>query len=320
MKNQTSTMRKLVLGLSLLVFGLSFTACNNYKSEYEAILEENAAMKKQLNDAEEEGKLVRGEYSEAIETLNAIEDTLRAISDREKEIQKLTQSSEFSGNISQRQAILKKLQALKDANDQSKNQAKQMQSRLNSYRIENEQLRKMIAQAETRVLTKEQELEEAQTVIDDLRDALGKMESQLLESQGDLATAYEDLKDKNESLEETNERLNNTINELQRKTVFIEEQAKGYVACGSKRILRRKGILSRVNMKLTKEYQSAVKANSSSINYFESNEIECGTDGEIIAVLPERDESSYSIEGNQLKITDTEAFWKTDKIVVLVKK
>ncbi len=311
---------KIFTALAIIALSFGMMACKNYKSEYEAILEENAAMKKQITDAEEEGKLVRGEYSEAIETLNAIEDTLRAIADREKEIQKLTQSGEFSGNISQRQAILKKLQALKDANDQSKDQAKQLQSRLNSFRIENEQLRKMIAQAETRVLTKEQELEEAQTVIDDLRGALDKMESQLLESQGNLAQAYDDLKEKNQSLEETNDRLNKTISELQQKTVFIEEQAKGYVACGTKKVLRRKGILSRTSMKLTKQYQSAVKANSSSINYYESDEVACGTEGEIIAVLPERSASSYTISGNQLKITDTEAFWKTDKIVVLVKK
>lgn len=299
---------------------IGFSSCNSFKAENDQLVEENTALKKQINDAKEEGKLVRGEYSEAIETLNAIEDTLRAISDREKQIQKLANSKEFNGNISQRQAILKRLQALKDANDQSKNQAKQMQARLNSYRIENEQLRKMIAQKEAKVLTVEQELEDAQGVIDDLRDALGKMEGQLLESQGDLAVAYEDLKKKNEDLASTNDRLTKTISELNRKTVFIEEQAKGYVACGTKRVLRKKGILSRTSVKLTKQYQSAVKANSSSINYFESDEVACGTDGEIIKVLPARSEDSYSINGNMLKINNPEEFWKTDKIVVLVKK
>ncbi|WCL81057.1 hypothetical protein PPO43_13870 [Saprospira sp. CCB-QB6] len=303
----------------LLLASFLFSACNNYKSEYEQLLDENAAIQKKLNAMSEEDRLIRGEYSETIETLNAIEDTLRAIETRDKEIQKLSQSKEMSGDISQRQTIIARLQALKDANEKSNGQARQMQARLNSFRIENEQLRKMISQAETKVMAKDKELEEAQGVIDGLRTALSKMESQLLESEGNLAEAYEELKTKNEDLESTNRQLTTTIEELNRKNVFIDEQAKGYVACGSKKTLRRKGILSRFSMKLTKQYQSAVRANSSSINYFESNQIECGTEGDIIAVLPARPESSYTIKGNRLEVNNAEEFWKTDKIVVIVK-
>jgi len=310
-------MRKIVFFILALTLGL--TACKNYKSDYDKMLDENAALEKKLNDMSADGKLVRGEYSEAIETLNAIEDSLRAISDREKDIQKLSQNLEMSKDLSQKQAILSKLQALKDANDKSKNNAKELQAKVNSYRVENEQLRKMIAQAETKILAKEQELEESQGLIDGLRDGLGKMEAQLLESQGELASAYEDLKKKNADLEKTNDRLNRTLDELRKKTVFIEEQAKGYVACGSKKVLRQKGILSRSSMKLTKEYQTSVRANSSSIDYYESNTVECGNEGKIISVLPERPASSYQIDGHKLIVKDTEAFWKTDKVVVLIK-
>lgn len=303
----------------LLAVALGLSACKNYKAEHDKMLEENAALQKKVNDMSSEGKLIRGEYSEAIETLNAIEDSLRAITDREKDIQKLSQNLEMSKDLSQKQAILSKLQALKNANDKAKDNAKQLQAKLNGYRVENEQLRKMIAQAETKILAKEQELEVSQGIIDGLRDGLGKMEAQLLESQGELATAYEDLKRKNADLEATNERLNRTLDELRQKTVFIEEQAKGYVACGSKKVLRQKGILSRSSMKLTKEYQTAVRANSSSIDYYESDNVECGTEGQIIAVLPERPSTSYQINGHKLIVKDTEEFWKTDKIVVLIK-
>ena len=72
-------------------------------------------------------------------------------------------------------------------------------------------------------------------------------------------------------------------------------------------------------MKLTKEYQSAVRANSFAVNYFENDLIECGTDGKIIAVLPERNKNSYSIDGHKILIKDYAAFWKTDKIVVIIK-
>ena len=124
----------------LLAVALGLSACKNYKAEHDKMLEENAALQKKVNDMSSEGKLIRGEYSEAIETLNAIEDSLRAITDREKDIQKLSQNLEMSKDLSQKQAILSKLQALKNANDKAKDNAKQLQAKLNGYRVENEQL------------------------------------------------------------------------------------------------------------------------------------------------------------------------------------
>ena len=220
----------------------------------------------------------------------------------------------------QKQVILAKLQVLQSANDKSKDEARQLQSKLGAYRVENEQLRKMIAQAETRLLAKEQELSEVQKGIDDLRYVLSRLEAQLLESKGELSGAYETLKKKNEELSSTNEKLTSTLGDLKKKTVFIEEQARGYVSCGTKKVLRQKGILSKTNLKLTKEYQTAVKANSYAVNYFESDLIECGTGGKIEVVLPERDPASYKVDGYKLTILNTESFWKTDKIVVIVKE
>jgi len=251
--------------------------------------------------------------------MNAIEDTLLAIAAREKEIQNLTRSSEFSGNLTQRQAILAQLDALQAANNASKDEANRMRSRMRSYQVENEQLKKMMAQTEDRIIEKEKELEEAQTVIDDLRGALNKMEAQLLETSGELATTYSELKDERDRLAATNAELQQTVEELQNKTTFINQQARGYIACGTKQELRRAGILSRLNVKLTKEYQDAVQGNSTTVNYFESDEFACGDDSAIIEVLPERSSSSYEVKGNKLIVKDAKSFWATDKIVVLVK-
>jgi chromosome segregation ATPase len=195
-----------------------------------------------------------------------------------------------------------------------------LQGKLYAIKVENEQLRKMIAQSETRLLAKEQELADVQGLINDLRSNLSKMEAQLLESRGELKGAYELLKRRNEELSAANQKLNLTLADLKNKTSFIQEQARGYVSCGTKKTLRQKGILSKTNLKLTKEYQTAVRANSYTVNYFESDLIECGSDGKIEVVLPERSEKSYKIEGHKLIITDNEAFWKTDKIVVIVKE
>lgn len=307
-----------------LLFGLLvvfFSSCNNYQEQYNALVEKNAADQKRLHELEEEDRLVRGEYSLAIETLNSIEDTLRTIANNEKEIQRLTQQKEFNGNLSQRQAIIAKLQALRDANEAAKEAAKSMQRRMRSYQIENQELKKMIAQAETRIIEKEEDLNEARSIIDDMELALAKMEGQLTEKSGQLDDAYKDLEKRSEALTETNEKLASTIADLETKTDFIDEQAKAYVACGDKKVLRKAGILSKTSMKkLTKTYQKSVRENGDEIDYFNNDQIDCGGDGEIVYVLPTRDESSYEIQGSVLMIKNSKTFWATDKTVVLVKK
>lgn len=302
------------------ILGVFFSSCNNYQEQYDALVEKNAVDQKRLHELEEEDRLVRGEYSLAIETLNSIEDTLRTIATNEKKIQELTQQKEFNGTLSQRQAIMAKLQVLRDENEAAKDAAKSMQRRVRSYQIENQQLKKMIAQAETRIFEKEEDLKEARYIIDDMELALAKMEGQLTQKSGQLDDAYKDLKERNETLTETNDKLATTIADLETKNDFIDEQAKAYVACGNKKVLRKAGILSKVSMKkLTKTYQQFVRQNGDEIDYFNNDQIDCGGDGEIVYVLPIRDESSYEIQGSVLLIKNSKAFWATDKTVVLVK-
>lgn len=311
---------KLSYLMLLLTCTLVLSACNNYEEEYNALVEKNAADMKRLHELEEEDRLVRGEYSLAIETLNSIEDTLRIITENEKEIQRLTQQKEFTGNLSQRQAIIAKLQALRDANEAAQEAAKSMQKRMNAYQIENQQLKKMIAQAEARIVEKEQDLKEARDIIDDMELALAKMEGQLSEKTGQLDDAYKDLQKRNEELSATNKRLESTIAELKTKNAFIDEQARAYVACGDKKVLRKANILNKTNLKLTKDYQVAVRENGDEIDYFSNDQIDCGGDGQIAYVLPERDKSSYQIQGSILLIKNSKTFWATDKTVVLVKE
>lgn len=299
---------------------LFLSACSNYQQEYEALLEKNAADQKRLNQLEEEDRLVRGEYSLAIETLNSIEDTLRVIERNEREIQRLAQQQELgTGSLSQRQTIIAKLQNLRDANEAAKDAARKMQRRVQAYKIENQQLKKMIRQAEDRISDKEEELTEARTIIDDMELALAKMEGQLSQKSGELDDAYRDLKKRNEELSETNSKLETAIEDLESKNDFIDEQARAYVACGNKRVLRKAGILVTAK-KLSKNYQRSVRENGDEIDYFNNDQIDCGGDGEIVTVLPARDESSYKIDGQVLLITNPKVFWSTDKTVVLVKK
>lgn len=313
-------MKMKYLGI-LVVLISTFSACNDYKAEYDALIEKNTVDLQKLNALEEEDKLVRGEYSAAMETLNSIEDTLNSISFREKEIQTLTQQAEFGADLRQSQKILAKIQILRDANEKSKNEAKKMQRRMKKYQIENQQLKKMIGQAEQRILRKEEELEEAHSVIGEMEFALAQMEGQLSQKSGQLDNAYSNLKKKNKELSSTNNKLKETVADLNTKNAFIDEQAIAYVACADKKTLRRAGILRKTSLKkLTKDYQKKVRENGDKIDYFNNNQIDCGGDGEIISVLPIRDESSYTVEGGVLNITDSKKFWATDKTVVLVKK
>ncbi|MFK7798620.1 MAG: hypothetical protein AB8E82_14305 [Aureispira sp.] len=303
------------------IFTVLLSSCENYEEKYAALVEKNAADLKRLNELEEEDRLVRGDYSMAIETLNSIEDTLRSIANNEKEIQRLTQEREFSGNLSQRQTIIAKLQALRDANETAKEAARKMQSRVRSYQIENQELKKMIAQSEKRIDDKEEDLREARDIIDNMELALANMEGQLSEKSGQLDDVYRDLEKRNEELTETNVKLETTISDLKVKTDFIEEQAKAYVACGDKRVLRKAGILSKSSMKkLAKNYLGSVQENGDEIDYFNNDQIDCGGDGVITYVLPERDANSYEINGSVLLIKNSKVFWATDKTVVLVKK
>jgi chromosome segregation ATPase len=310
---------KYLFSVTVIAAVFFLNSCES-RTEYEKLMEENARLQQKMNSMSEEERTLKGEYGNAVETLQAIEDSLQSITSREKDIKELTRKIDETKDLDKKQAILEKLQVLQEANDAAKNQARTLQSKLYAFKVENEQLRKMIAQTDTRLLAKEQELADVQGVINDLRSTVSKMEIQLLESKGELSAAYEALKKRNEELRSNNEKLNTTLADLKGKTDFIQEQARGYVACGTKKLLRQKGILSKTTEKLTKEYQSAVRANSYSVNYFESDLIECGSDGKIELVLPERNEKSYKIDGHKLMILDNELFWKTDKIVVIIKE
>lgn len=304
----------------LLISVLLFSACNNYKAELDKLKEEQEALSKKIGDADEEDKLIRGEYAEAIDALNAIEDSLSSIADRDKEIKALSNQMELTKRVSQREKILEKMNALRKANDDARDQARQLQYALKKYRGENELLRKMIDQAEERVATTDEKITTSRNTINELSGVLNKMEKDLDETKTDLASAYQDLKSKTDKLEQINVTLQSKIDELRQKDDFIDRQANAYVACGTKKLLRQKGILSKTTSKLDKDYRETVRASGTMINYHNSSEIQCGSDGTIEMVLPSRDPSSYTIDGATLTITNDKDFWKTDNIVVLIKK
>lgn len=304
-----------------MLFLLVGSSCNDGSAEIKRLTDENAVLKQKASALTDEDGKLRDEYSQAIQQLNDIEDTLRAIAEREKEIQKLSQSKEFSGNLSQRQNIMAKLEALKTANEQSQNRAKELQGQVKSLKIQNENLVKMIASAENKIMEKEQQIAEQTTIIKDMRTALNKMEAQLLETRGELAVAYEDLQRQNQELERTVANLERTNAELRSKSTFIEDNANAYIVCNTKKELRRMNIMRDLSKELTNNYKQEVTARGSKVNLYGNTEFTCGAEGgNIEFILPKRDPSSYEIKGATLVIKNAKTFWATDRVVVLVKE
>ena len=303
-----------------LLCSISLTSCGN-ADEMKRLIEENSRLKQQQQDLVNEDGQLRSEYAVAIEQLNAIEDTLRAIAEREKEIQSLTQHKEFSGNLSQRQGIMARLEALKEANEQSKEQAKALQGQVKSLKIQNDNLLKMIASTEAKVLEKEAQIQEQNNIIAEMRSTLNQMQGDLLATRGQLSDAYKDLQERNAQLESTIANLTAVNNELSKKNTFIDQTGNCYIVCGTKRELRKKNIMQDLGSGLANKYKDNVMKHGSKVTIFGTDEFTCSAEGgNIASILPKRDESSYEIQGARLIIKNPDKFWALDRVVVLVKE
>lgn len=303
----------------LLLVGITMS-CEDYQAKLEEEKKQQQLLNEQLVTLEEEERLIKGEYADAMQTLNAIDQTLNEMASRNKEMDKLIQQKELAKGTTQEQAIMVKLQSLKNANIDADKKARRLRTKAKAFKVENAQLKKMIAQLETRFTEIETEVNTVQTTIANMQVALNGLEADVSTTETKLADAYADLKIKTTKLERTNVELETTLADLQRKNSFIEDDASAYITCGTKPILRRNKIIRLLSAKtLTREYQTQVKSVGSKFDYFNNNEIDCG-DGEIQFLLPVRDPNSYKIEGALVKILDTKTFWATAKTVVLVKK
>ena len=103
------------------------------------------------------------------------------------------------------------------------------------------------------------------------------------------------------------------------KNEFIDDDAQGFLICGSKKELRKAKLLRLLSDKrLVNDYQSKAKSLGTPMDFYEKDKITCG-DEPIVGILPERDTNSYIINKNHIEITDKKTFWKLHKIVILIK-
>jgi chromosome segregation ATPase len=305
------------IGLASAALGLlTLASCDNYKAKFNDLNENYTKMEREYTVLKEEDKLLRGEYTSTIETLNSIQDTLNNVAQREQKIRSLSRDAE-SGSISQRQEIINQINNLVAANNTANQNIKNLQSKLNKFNVQNKQLKKMIEEANRKIAAQEEELNLSKRVIEDLNGTLDRLESQLLEKSGELASAYQTLKQEKENVDAANSKLNVTIEDLKKKNNFVSDCGTAYVACGTRKILRKHDIIKELGSGLTKDFKDKVKALNSTINFYENNELSCD-EGVVKEVLPARPANSYRIEGKKVIITDSKNFWATDKVVVLV--
>ncbi len=311
-------MKQLIINILIFAALLVFSSCEDYRDRYEEARQQERLYGDKITVLEEEERLIKGEYADAIETLNAIDETLSEMAERNEEMSALIRQKELTNDESEQQAILIKLKALKDANQQSDDRVRSLRSKAKSLKIENAQLQKTIARLDDRFAILTDSVNKVRTTIVNMQLSLDQLEQEVASTETDLTSAYATLKIQTTKLERNNADLEVTIVELQNKSEFIEKDAQAYIVCGNKPTLRSNDILRLLSARrLTPEYRTKIKELGTEFDYFNKLEVGCG-ERNIQYILPNRNPSSYSLQGPLLVILNKDDFWATSKAVVLV--
>ncbi len=304
----------------LLVLAILTTSCEDFKTKMEEEQKAQLLLQTELSSLEEEEKLIKGEYADAMETLSSIDDALSEMAANNKEMDKLIRQKELAKGTSQEQLIMAKLQSLKNANIEADKKARRLHSKAKAFNVENVELKKLVTKMEQKFTEISAEVDEAKTIIGNMQQALDGLQAEVDSTDSKLGTAYANLKVQTSKLQRTNDELEATLAELKAKNEYIESDAKAFIACGSKKELRQSKILKLLSAQtLMPDFQVKVQELGTKINYYEDDLIDCGA-GEIEVLLPPRDANSYKVAGSKITILDKKTFWATSKTVVLVKK
>ena len=307
----------------MLLSGLlcaSLISCEDYQQKLEEERIKQQLVQDRLIELEEEEKLINGAYTDALATLQEIDQTLLDIQERNRSMQSLMQQKDMSNNSTQQQLLIEQLSALKAAQLVDANKAKRLTAQARKYRVENASIQKMITKAEEKLRKTSLALSEAQQHITQLEFSLKQLQEGIDSTNSELATAYADLKVQTNQLERTNETLAESLNELKYKEAFIEDDALAYLVCGNRKDLRQAKILRLLSDKrLSQNFQQVVQEQATSMNFFEDSIIAC-SGANILRILPSRDTASYQIIDNQIQIRNKKSFWSNFKTLVVLQK
>lgn len=300
--------------LLLCVQLLGLFSCNN-DAAYQEAMDKIALLEDEREEFESEKNLIKREYNDVIETLNDIDITLMEIDTRERDMENLI--GDLSGKELQRELILAKIKGLKDQNITAQKKAAAMQEKLNNMdAADDPALDKIIRQYEQKLKKKEEEIKNYEVTINQIQAKLEFTEDELTKQYGVVAQQKQALEVKNKDLLTANKQLEQNIKDLETKDKFIADCARAYYVAGTKKSLKKAGIIKKVGLKVMPEYQSKLKKDFP-IDFYNKKEIE--TKSDILAILPKRPTSSYKIVGNKLIVKNIETFWQTRDVVIVLK-
>jgi len=307
-------MMKYIPTLIIGLLSLCLLSCNNDIAHKEA-LEKLAILEDERQEFENEKDLLKREYNDVIETLNEIDITLMEIDTRERDMENLI--GDLSGKELQRELVLSKIKALKNQNLEAQKKANALQNKLNNMdSADDPALDKIIRQYEQKLKKKDEEIKNYEITINQIEAKLQFTEDELAKQYGVVAQQKEALEVKNKELTAFNQKLEKNLKEIEKRDRVIAECARAYYVAGSKKSLKKAGIIKKVGLKIMPNYQSKLKK-SYPIDFYNQKEIE--TKSDILAVLPPRPDNSYKIDGNLLKIKNIETFWQTRNVIIVLK-
>jgi len=310
-----NNMKQLLFFTALSILLILF-ACNGGGDEaYQNAMAKIAQLEEEKIDLEEDRELLKDEYNDVIETLNEIDKTLQNISTRENQMENLI--GDLRGGDLQKEIVLAKIESLKDENVSDQDSAKELQKSLNDLETDNKSLQKIIRQYEEKIQAKDTEIANYEVKLKQIESQLQYTEGELNKQYAVVAQQKEALEFKTEKLESTNKKLEKKYEELQQKDEFIADCVKGYYIAGSKKTLKRAGVLKKkVAIQVTDNFQKKFDK-SKPFNFYKKTEIE--TKKDIIKILPERPENTYTIKDNVLYVKDVEDFWQAKHVVIVTR-
>jgi len=298
--------------LGVLVIGQM--SCSN-DAAYNEAMDKLAILEDERKEFESEKDLIKREFNDVIETLNSIDLTLMEIDTRERDMENLI--GDLSGKELQRELVLAKIKALKDQNIEAQKRANNLQKKLNSMDATDDQaLQKIILQYDQKLKKKDEEIKNYEITINQIQAKLQFTEGELSQQYGIVTQQKEALQLTNSELEKINQQLEENITELENKKKVIAECARAYYVAGTKKALKKAGIIKKIGLKIMPGYQSKLKQEFP-IDFYNKREID--TNSEILAILPQRPANSFKVEGNKLTIKNIESFWQTRNVVIVLK-
>lgn len=294
---------------------LLLSSCGGGDGAYQDAQAKIAQLEDEKRDIEEDRELLKEEYNGVIETLNQIDETLEGISARENQMEDLI--GDLNGGDLQKSVILAKIQTLKEANMDDQTSAKELQASLNNYETDNVALKGIIQQYEQKIIAKDVEIANYEVKMKQIESQLQFTKGELNQQYAIVAQQKDALEVKAGQLEKTNKELETKYTELKQKDDFIADCVKAYYVAGSKKTLKKAGVLKKkVAIQVTDDFQKKLDK-TKPFNFYKTTEIEAKKD--IIKILPARPEKTYEIKSNVLYVKDAEEFWQTKHVVIVHK-